>query len=527
MPANSLERAALGFLLVTLYLGTACLLRRYWAYLRRRNAATPPAPARWTLALVDSQTGMSHVLDIDDSPSICCRRCTSEKLRSSLRSRIEHTVSRGEYLSSSGARQKIKVQDKVLGDFTKCAQKQSPERGEYTVEGGEVSFGPLKSLPLVATGAGTGLGRGESLTRQDAEVSLDALKSQIEKIVDIVVSGNSGLEDDVRRRVDALSLSVVDLVPGEATRFKRHGTKRLCKAVCCGKIVPSNVKLDFTTPYYTKGASGTERKGVKAWCLERCDDSPSVAPGKGLPWTVTSLTLCVGSCLLLLTFAAFWSETTPVGRSGGPCQISSTSASGFCNMNKIIDEGRQIGRLARARTNFEEAQEQALAAIDVQRQVEADVAMYTCLNSTSNETEPVDFPEWCADEQQRQLNADRRQLCPVTGNAMVPAKTVAQTVQPPTIRDAILFVDVTPPSMRVTHEVAAYETEVEYQGDCGASHHDEMDRRQAELQAYLSDRAEQLTERVTARVRCATQLRSWRLAEPVAAAENLATPMNK
>ena len=424
MPANSLERAALGFLLVTLYLGTACLLRRYWAYLRKRNAATPPAPARWTLALVDSQTGMSHTLDIDDSPS-CCRRCgrAPEHLRSSLRSLIEHTVSQGEYLSSSGARQKIKVQDKVLGDFTK----QRPGRGEYTVEGGQVSFGRLKLLSVVATG------RGESLTRQDAEVSLDALTSQIEKIVDIVVSGNSGLEDDVRRRVDALSLSVVDLVPGEATRFKRHGTKRLCKAVCCGKIVPSNTKLDFTTPYYTKGASGTERKGAKAWCLERCDDSPSVAPGKGLPWAVTSLTLCVGSCLLLLTFAAFWSETTPVGRSGGPCQVSSTSASGFCNMNKIIDEGQQIGRLARARTNFEEAQEQALAAIDVQRRGEADVAMYMCLNSTSNETEPVDFPEWCAEEQQRQLNTDRRQLCRVPGNATVPAKTVTSTAQPPTI----------------------------------------------------------------------------------------------
>eukprot|EP01045_Picozoa_sp_COSAG04_P043340 COSAG04_NODE_14160_length_578_cov_1.181628_1_plen_53_part_10 len=53
MYGSRLERAALGFLLVTLYVGVFWLLRRYWDYLRKANAAKPAGPARWTLALVD------------------------------------------------------------------------------------------------------------------------------------------------------------------------------------------------------------------------------------------------------------------------------------------------------------------------------------------------------------------------------------------------------------------------------------------------------------------------------------------
>ena len=149
MPANSLERAALGFLLVTLYLGTACLLRRYWAYLRKRNAATPPAPARWTLALVDSQTGMSHVLDIDDSPSICCRRRAPEHRRSSLRSLIERTAefSRRSCVLSLLEERSTKVQGLLEGLFPGVLPGQLGGHSGGRSDGAAAQGSPERVLP--------------------------------------------------------------------------------------------------------------------------------------------------------------------------------------------------------------------------------------------------------------------------------------------------------------------------------------------------------------------------------------------
>ena len=446
MYGSRLERAALGFLLVTLYVGVFWLLRRYWDYLRKANAAKPAGPARWTLALVDNQTGVKHTLDIDSGTDMC--GCGS-----SLRSQIEDEVSEGAYLSSSGARKRIMFKTQVLT--------------KYTLEDGEVEVGELEKLKLVPSGVSSvttrgsagpegpeeapdgvdvRIGGGQQLTKTP-KLELDikeTLASQVQKIVSSVVSGNSGLEYDIKSKLNSLSLAVVELKPGESTRFRSPSTKRWAKAICCGKIVPSNKKLDFTTEFYTKGANGNERRALKTMCLEKCGKKAKARPGKGLPRTVTSLSLFLGSILLLLTFGAFWSETTPVGgwgsRSSDGCSITSTSASGFCNIQKIKDEGLDVAGMARARTNYDAAERQAIAAAEMDRIIEVDVERYMCLNSTSDELVPVSRTICCLRRFDRGYQL-RMIACTSGGVPGVVRGAAAGADQPGPARRAVLALD--------------------------------------------------------------------------------------
>eukprot|EP01049_Picozoa_sp_SAG25_P021407 SAG25_NODE_7925_length_450_cov_0.584046_1_plen_60_part_01 len=57
--ASNLPVAAVSLLLVILFIGSTWLIKRYYAYLIRKNRAQDPEEPRWTLALVDSSPGGS------------------------------------------------------------------------------------------------------------------------------------------------------------------------------------------------------------------------------------------------------------------------------------------------------------------------------------------------------------------------------------------------------------------------------------------------------------------------------------
>eukprot|EP01052_Picozoa_sp_SAG31_P047725 SAG31_NODE_9681_length_1242_cov_1.807524_1_plen_204_part_01 len=104
--------AALSLLLVTLYIALAVLGNRYWRYLRHKNRSAWPAEPRWTLALLDRDTGFRHNLDLDCRRWEPCAKADLQKSRAcccslSARHRIEEAVSNGAYLGYLEATRKV------------------------------------------------------------------------------------------------------------------------------------------------------------------------------------------------------------------------------------------------------------------------------------------------------------------------------------------------------------------------------------------------------------------------------------
>jgi hypothetical protein len=246
MAASSLPLAAVAALLLSLYVSLAVVACKYWRYLIQKNATRDPAEPRWTLALVDQDTvgAAVHKLHIDEH-AFQPRRPDGAFFAQSVRSQIEGLLSSGAYLGSFDARRRsVRAQYMHIGtlqwrctelglsDATALRIKTLPlPVSNFTIVKSRFGYlqladaeSPWRLAPLRMCAAAALAGEpsapaephNTSDDADDLSLELDALRPQIAQIVQAILSGVSAPVLAVRR-VQSLSLTVVELPPGEST----------------------------------------------------------------------------------------------------------------------------------------------------------------------------------------------------------------------------------------------------------------------------------------------------------------------
>jgi hypothetical protein len=168
--ASNLPVAAVSLLLVILFIGSTWLIKRYYAYLIRKNRAQDPEEPRWTLALVDSSPGGSELpMDIDSSRfDFAAPKC----FWPSLRTQIEQLVSGGEYLTFSEARERLQCATNPICNFRIAGNGGvgSIIRHLALVDG-DADSGPWRLAPLAVTSKHGGT--------RTSEVDISSLRKQV------------------------------------------------------------------------------------------------------------------------------------------------------------------------------------------------------------------------------------------------------------------------------------------------------------------------------------------------------------
>jgi hypothetical protein len=270
------------------------------------------------------------------------------------------------------------------------------------------------------------------------DLPLRDVQWQIESLLANILSDRAHASpSEVSDRLKHLKITVVETVPGEQSCYQVGAWRDYLKSALRNKTSDSTVAMDFTSTSYTRGAAIGPRKPC------------GVTVGKGLPLRVTGSSAFCGSLVLLFTLVVFMEEFSLLGAAVGriqPCRAASKSSSGVCNAAQMGHKVEEIEENAKSLTNFANAQLQVQNLEWTQASVDRQVENYVCLNSSSNEFQAVDFPEWCPEMAQETLFQARRQSCGVR-NKTVEVGTCADPPEQPCVNR---FLNITMPTVSVS-----------------------------------------------------------------------------